>query len=348
MKIVFTLLALTILCTSISAQDKKGKMQIEDKGFKTKVKEKPVWDRSISLALFAGQTGSKNWASGSDYFSLSANAFLHAHADRTRGRWYWNNNFDASFGSIWMDEHSTIKDDDKIDYLTTLGMKSKKLKNIEFGAIFNFRSQFASGYDRDYLNQGLMRRTSGLFAPAYFTFAPMGIQWQNKHVNFYLTPAAGRLVVVSNAPYSYVYQGGVIPANMVNDKNLSTQERSLASMYGVDPAKEVRLEFGAYFSAGYQTIVTKNVSLHGRLDAFSDVLHHTPENIDIFWTNTFTLKVNNWLNVLYSLDIASDDDIRKFGYFGESPAIQLKSILGVGITGKVGGKNKMMRNKKGM
>ena len=119
-------------------------------------------------------------------------------------------------------------------------------------------------------------------------------------------------------------------------------------LYGVDPAKEVRLEFGAYFSAGYQTIVTKNVSLHGRLDAFSDVLHHTHQNIDVFWTNTFTLRVNNWLNVLYSLDVASDDDIRKFGYYGESPAIQLKSILGVGVHGKVGGKNKMMHKQKGM
>ena len=93
---------------------------------------------------------------------------------------------------------------------------------------------------------------------------------------------------------------------------------------------------------------TKNVWLHGRLDAFADALHHAPENIDVFWTNTFTLKVNNWLNVLYSIDVASDDDIKKFGYFHESSAFQFKSILGVGVSGKVGGKNKMMRNKKGM
>src|SRR5687767_4099523 len=127
MKRFLTLLAFTIVCGSISAQE-KGKMQIEDRGFKSKVKEKGVWERSLSVALFAGQTGSKNWASGSDYFSASVNAFLHAHANRTRGRWYWNNNLDLSYGSIWTEEFATIKNDDKIDYLTTIGLKSKKLK----------------------------------------------------------------------------------------------------------------------------------------------------------------------------------------------------------------------------
>lgn len=325
MKKISTFLVLIFIGLSLFAQK-------HTKHFTPKPKNKATWTKGAQFSLYLGQAGSKNWASGSDVFSLSANAFLNAYANRTNGRWFWNNSLNASYGAIHTDEYATIKSDDKIDYFSTIGINASTLKNVGFGAAVNFRSQFSDGYDRDYLNQGLKRRTSGFFAPAYITLAPLGIEWHPKHFTFYATPIAFRDVIVSNAPYSYRYAAGTIPANLINQKNPNSQEVSLASMYGVNPEKTVRFEFGAYVSAAYDAEICKNVSLMGRIDLFSDYLSHAPQNVETFWTNTFVLKVNNWLNATYSLDVAYDDNVKKFGYFKNHADWQVKSVLGVGVS----------------
>ena len=96
---------------------------------KAKYFSKAVWKKGARISLFAGQAGSKNWASGTDVFSVSANAFLNAYANRTRGKWFFNNSLIASYGLINNDEYSTIKNDDKIDFFSTVGASFKKHQN---------------------------------------------------------------------------------------------------------------------------------------------------------------------------------------------------------------------------
>lgn len=297
---------------------------------------KAIWEKGVYFSLIAGQAGSKNWASGSDVFSLSANAFLNAYANSKKGNWYFNNSLIASYGLVNSDEYATIKNDDKIDFFSTVGINLKANGTIGAGGAFNFRSQFSNGYDRDYLNQGLKRRTSGFFAPAYITIAPLGLSYHKKNVELYVTALGFRGVIVSNAPYSYLFQGGIIPENIINEKNPAHTERSIAEMYGVDPNKTIQTQMGPYMSVGYNNKIIKNVSYAGRLDLFSDFTHSKPGNVDIFWTNTFYLKINKWLTTVYSLDLAYDDDIKKFGYFKDQPAMQSKSILGIGVNANLG------------
>ena len=305
-----------------------------------------VWTKGAQFFAIAGQAGSKNWASGNDIFSISANAFLNAHANLTKKNWYFNNSLIASYGLINTDEYATIKNDDKIDLFSTLGIKLKKKPKFGVGAAFNFRSQFSNGYDRDYLNQGIKRRTSGFFAPAYITLAPAGVNYQIKNLSIYATLLGFRGVIVSNEPYSYTYQGGIIPGNMVNEKNMATIERSVAEMYGVDPKKTIQYQVGPYISAAYDKEICHNISYMGRIDLFSDFNHATPGNIDIFFTNTLVFKINNWINALYSLDLAYDDDIKKFGYYKNHPALQSKSILGIGINARLGNDRIKLRKRK--
>lgn len=295
-----------------------------------------VWTKGAQFFAIAGQAGSKNWASGNDIFSISANAFLNAHANLTKKNWYFNTSLIASYGLINTDEYATIKNDDKIDLFSTLGIKLKKRPKFGVGAAFNFRSQFSNGYDRDYLNQGIKRRTSGFFAPAYITLAPVGINYQIKNLSIYATLLGFRGVIVSNEPYSYSFQGGIIPDGMVNEKNRATIERSVAEMYGVDPKKTIQYQVGPYISAAYNKEICHNISYMGRIDLFSDFNHTTPGNVDIFFMNALVFKINNWLNALYSLDLAYDDDIKKFGYYKDHPALQSKSILGIGINARLG------------
>lgn len=331
MKEKLTFLALFMFCFSCFAQQKsesKKKEHIQS--------NKATWTRGLRIFAVAGQAGSKNWASGNDVFSVSANAFLNAYANLTKKRWYFNNSLVASYGLINNDEYATIKNDDKVDLFSTLGIKLKKKPNFGIGAAFNFRSQFSNGYDRDYLNQGLKRRTSGFFAPAYLTLAPIGVNYQKSNLSVYGTLLGFRGVLVSNSPYGYIYQGGIIPTEMINEKNRAVTEKSVAELYGVDPKKTIQYQIGPYISVAYNREICHNISYTSRLDLFSDFNHDTPGNVDVFWMNTFVFKINNWLDALYSLDLAYDDDIKKFGYFKDHPALQSKSILGIGVNARLG------------
>ena len=297
---------------------------------------KAKWITGVSFFAVAGQAGSKNWASGNDLFSFSANAFLNAHANLSKNKWYFNNTLIASYGLINSDEFSTIKNDDKLDIFSTLGIQLNRDKHFGLGAALNFRTQFSNGYDRDYLSQGLKRRTSGFFAPAYLTIAPIGLHYKNEGFEAYGTLIGFRGIIVSNEPYSYIFQGGIIPANMVNEKNRASVERSVATMYGVDPKKTIQYQVGPYISAAYNHEICHNIFYNGRLDLFSDFTHKKPGNVDVFSINTFVFRVNRWLSALYSLDVAYDDDIKKFGYYKDRAAFQSKSILGIGINTRFG------------
>jgi hypothetical protein len=324
MRKILPLLVFIASCCAGFTQNKSGNRKINDS-------TRAAWNKGVQFFAIAGQAGSKNWASGNDIFSVSANAFLNAYAKLTKKRWCFNNSLIASYGLINTDEYATIKNDDKIYLFSTLDVKLKKYKDLGLAAAFNFRSQFSNGYDRDYLNQAIKRRTSGFFAPAYITVAPVGVTYQPENFTIYATAVGFRGVIVSNAPYSYAYQGGIIPPDMVNEKNKIANERSVAEMYGVDPEKTIQYQIGPYVSAAYSREILANIFYVGRIDLFADLTHKSPGNVDIFSINIFVFRINDWLNALYSLDVAYDDEITKFGYYKDRPALQSKSILGIGI-----------------
>jgi hypothetical protein len=98
------------------------------------------------------------------------------------------------------------------------------------------------------------------------------------------------------------------------------------SEFGVDSAKKMNIEFGAYLTAKYTKVITTWAAYAGRLDLYSNYLHN-PENIDLLWNNLLILKFNKWLAVNFSVDILYDDDVLK--------KTQLKEILGIGLTIKL-------------
>ena len=52
-------------------------------------------------------------------------------------------------------------------------------------------------------------------------------------------------------------------------------------------------------------------------------------------TNALTAKVARILAFNWNLDLIYDDDVRLFGKENTSPALQLKSIIGVGLQVKI-------------
>ncbi len=76
--------------------------------------------------------------------------------------------------------------------------------------------------------------------------------------------------------------------------------------------------------------MSNNVSYKGRLDLFSNY-RHNPANVDVFFTNYFSFKINQYLAATYNLDLIYDDDLRIFGDQGKSASLQLKSLIGIGF-----------------
>lgn len=273
------------------------------------------------LTFMGGQSGTRNWApAGEEKFSLTgyANVMLWANKEWRRNK--WTNNLEVAYAFINTTSGGVRKLDDKFDFYSKYSHLLKEGGRVGLGVVGALRTQLVNGYD---YSEAPRKRISGFFAPAYISFSP-GVQFTsaNSAFNLHVGPGA-RWVVVTNSPYSLNYQGGVKPDG--------STERTLASFYGVNPAREVRFETGLYLSALYNHTVAKNVTWRTRLDLTNDIIEGTPELFDLYWTNTIGMKVNNWLSVNYNFDLYYDDDVRLFGANKDNPATQMKSILGVGL-----------------
>ena len=83
-------------------------------------------------------------------------------------------------------------------------------------------------------------------------------------------------------------------------------------------------------SINYMKEFNKIVSYKGRLDLFSNYKKN-PQNIDVYFTNLLNVKLSKILSVTWSVDMIYDDDVKLFGKNNSSPALQLKSLIGVGL-----------------
>lgn len=332
---------------SAHAQDKTVR-EIQEQASRALKKEQAdtsIWRKGGTLSINFGQGGSHNWAGGAEKFSLSIASYLSVYAHRRAGIITWDNTLDLGYALVNTTSQGVRKTDDKIDLFSKLSRDLNKRWSVS--AVLSLRSQFADGFDYDYLGKGYKRKTSGFLAPAYVVLAP-GFDWHPvDYFSIFLSPLSGRMVVVAIDPRSYSFPAGVIPPAAGGGFELP-----LAALYGVDPARKVRIELGGFASINFTKELVKNVSVKSRLDLYSNYLktdrfravgpdqieitsvNATPQNVDVYWTNLITMKVNRFLNVTYNFDLIYDDDVRQFGRNKTSPATQWRSLLAVGIAAK--------------
>ena len=78
------------------------------------------------------------------------------------------------------------------------------------------------------------------------------------------------------------------------------------------------------------TNLNKIITYNGRLDLFSNYTHN-PQNVDVMMNNMFTAKLSKILTASLALDLIYDDDVKLFGSNNDSPALQLKQMIAVGL-----------------
>jgi hypothetical protein len=285
-------------------------------------KTKHLWTTEGYFSFNVGQGGSRNWAAGSEKFTLQTAAYFNFQATRKWRKNIWENTLDLSYALTNSSSTGFRKTDDKIDFVSMFRHQiSKKDNVVGFGAWFNARTQFHDGYD---YTESPKKRISGIMAPGYLTLGP-GFDIRAKKASLFVSPLAPRLILFTNQPYSFNYQGGVKPDG--------SQEIPLSWHYNVDPVRKVRFELGALVSFKYKCEIAKNINYSTRADFFSNYVDD-PQNIDIFWTNVLHMKVNNWLIVNYNFDLIYDDDVKLFGENNNKAATQMRSQLGVGFAAR--------------
>lgn len=299
------LLFLTLFLTVTGfAQDETIKKLKSDS--ETNIKKDPadttqrIWKTGATLGLNLAQGSLSNWAAGGDEFSLSLNALTSLFAFYKKDRHSWDNTFDLNLGYIRTTSLGSRKNDDRLDLLSKYGYALNSRLNLS--GLFNFRSQLFKGY-----TYGATKTLSSNFlAPAYILLSP-GLDYKpTTNLSIFASPATVRWVIVK-------------------DDSLAAK-----GLYGVEPGKNSRTEIGAFISANYITDPERKVNYKGRLDLFSNY-RDEPKNVDLFMSNLVAVKLTRVLSLTYTLDLIYDDDATLFGPDRNAPALQVKSLVGIGI-----------------
>lgn len=298
--------ALLLLCfTSSLAQDATVKQLKEsaEKEVKRDINDTipKKWKKGGIFTFNLAQGSLSNWQGGGDNSSFSAVSFLNLFASYKEGKITWDNTLDLGYGYINTTSLGTRKSDDRIDLLSKVGYEFTN--KLYLTALTNFRSQFSPGYEygKNAVGAETKTKTSNFLAPAYL-LASLGVNYKaTPFMSIYISPITQRWI-------------------LVQDDFLSS-----IGAYGVNPGSRSRSELGAFLSADFNKEIAKNVVYKSRLDLFSNYKSE-PQNIDVFWTNVFALKVNRYLSANVNLDLLYDDNA--IGRW------QIRQLLGVGFSAK--------------
>jgi len=299
------LLATTLLFAGVAnAQDETVKKLSTDATVSIK-KEKDtveqVWKRGGLYNLSLSQGSLSNWAAGGDEFSLAVTSILNLYSFYKKDKHSWDNTLDFNFGYVRTSSLGSRKNDDRLDILSKYGHAVSSHWNL--AGLVNFRSQLFRGYTYE---SNVKELSSAFLSPGY-VLTSIGMDFKpNEKFSLFLSPVSSRWVIVK-------------------DDSLSAR-----GLYGVEPGKHSASEFGAFASANYLNEISQSVTYKGRLDFFSNYKHN-PERIDVFMTNVLSVKLSKILSASWNVDLIYDDDVKLFGEDGKSAAVQLKSLVGLGL-----------------
>jgi len=261
------------------------------------------WKRGGLLNFSLAQGSLSNWAAGGDNFSLAVSSYFNYYIFYQKDRISWDNNLDVNLGYVQTTSLGSRKNDDRYDFTSKYEYKMDSTGKWYLSTLADFRSQFFDGFT---YNKNIGSFSSTFLSPAYALLS-LGFDYKPDHkLSVFISPLTSRLVIVAN-------------------KALSNK-----GAYGVDSGKSVKTELGSFVTINYKNDIDKSITYKGRLDLFSNYLDH-PQNINVFMTNQFSFKINRHFSATYSLDFIYDDNVRLFGASGHSPALQSKSLIGIGF-----------------
>ena len=303
-KYLFVIVLLTLYSTS-QAQDPTVTelKKASDRSIKKDATDTipKVWKSGGFYGINVAQGSLSNWAAGGDDFSLSINSILSLFAFYKKDKHSWDNTLDFNLGYVRTSSLGSRKNDDRFDVLSKYGYALNPKLNV--AGLFNFRSQLFKGYTYP---DDVKTFSSDFLSPAYVLLSP-GLDFKPiPNLSIFVSPVTVRWTIVK-------------------DDILSAR-----GAYGVDSGSHAKTEVGAFATIHYMKEFNKIITYKGRLDLFANYKSH-PENVDVYFTNLLNVKLSKILNLTWSVDMIYDDDVKMFGDSGKGAALQLKSLVGLGL-----------------
>ncbi len=278
------------------------------------------WSRKNMIGFDMNEISFSNWNAGgvSSISGLIKGEFTRT---RTLEKSKWFNELIIRYGVNKQDGYEVRKSDDAIRFTSTFGYRKDTLSNWYHSAKFNFNTQFANGYNYPITSPAISRP----FAPAY-TFLGVGAEYFNKKkkLDIYISPLTMKNTLVLDQNLANQGAFGVTKAEYDLAGNL------------ISEGARSKTELGFLVTSSYKKEVVKNITMENRLSLYSDYINKFG-NIDVDWELKFDLIVNQYVKANIGTHIIYDDDIKTAKEInGEQvvmgPKIQLKQILGVGLT----------------
>lgn len=278
------------------------------------------WETKKNIGLDLSQITFLNWSAGG---VNSVSGLLKGNLVRQylRKNIKWHNEFIARYGVNKQDGVAWKKTDDALQFNSTFGYRTDTLSNWFYSAKLNFNTQFTNGYA--YPNTDLA--ISKPFAPAY-TFLGIGAEYANKEkqITIYISPLTLKNTLVLDQRLANQGAFGVEGATYDIDGNL------------IKEGKQSKTELGFLVTSNYKTEIFKNIQMENRLSLYSDYINRFG-NVDVDWQLQLDFVVNEYVKANISAHLIYDDDIKSKkevdgAQVTEGPKIQLKQILGIGLS----------------
>lgn len=278
------------------------------------------WSKENKVGLDVSQISFVNWnAGGNNSISgLLKGEFIRTY---TKDNIRWKNELIMRYGINKQERQEVRKTDDQFVFNSTFGYKKDTTSAWYYAGKFNFRTQFANGYNYPNTNLAISRP----FAPAY-SFLGIGAEYSRKDINFnlYLSPLTQKTTMVFDQRLANQGSFGVEKAVYDELGNL------------IKKGKNIRNETGFLITNQWKKEIFQNINLEHRMSLYTDYLNNFG-NIDIDWQLQLDMTVNQYVKANIGTHIIYDDDIKsKQEENGvqviKGPKVQLKQLLGVGVT----------------
>ena len=256
------------------------------------------WKLNGTFILNMNQGALSNWASGGEENVLGVNSIFNYAVHFRHNKHTWDNYSDLAIGFQNATSFGKFrKIDDRIDVTTKYGYRVNQ--HWYLGLLTNFNSQALAGYDYSVESE---HKVSSFLTPGKIILSP-GLDYKTAaRFSLFISPVTVRW-------------------NLKHDPDFIN-----VGKFGVDSARKVNTEFGAFVTAKFTASFTKWATYQSRIDLFSNYKTN-PENIDVLMNSQLTMRFTKIFATNFSFDLIYDDDVKK--------RLQVKEVLGIGFTVKI-------------
>lgn len=276
------------------------------------------WTITNKPGILLTQTSFVNWTKGGNNNIAGIASFI-GNYNYKNGRLLWTNGTTLKYGlSKESGSENTRKTNDVIDLKSTFSYKSSIESKWYYSGEFNLTTQFFKGY------KGNDRTTviSNFFAPARMRLGVGGLYTDNDHsFKMQISPLTNQVTFVFDQKLANNGAFGVTPAVKDEEGNIITKGENINS------------ELGALVKLEYQTTIMENINFNIKSSFYSDYIDKFG-NVDTEIELNVDMKVNQYIQANIGSHLLYDDDSKITESDGTQtgPRIQLKQILGVGVT----------------